>query len=252
MSDDQGPWTPRPPSTPPRRAGVAPWLLAFAVLAGLAWALARAFPEALQTGDDWASAAYALILAMVVCGGLARFARRNWARSLRYAAIWVAVAAVLAVAFAFREDVSGVGRRLQLAFSAGDPVETGERQITIPQDESGAFTVVARVNGARVVFLVDTGATGTVLSPADARRLGVDTEGLAYDYAAETANGTGYGAAFTAKRLEVGPLVLADMPMTINQAPMSASLLGLDFLHRLESFEVRDRRLTLRWRQATP
>ena len=34
----------------------------------------------------------------------------------------------------------------------------------------------------------------------------------------------------------------------MNQAPMSGSLLGLSFLNRLESFEVRQRRLILKWR----
>jgi aspartyl protease family protein len=99
-----------------------------------------------------------------------------------------------------------------------------------------------------VRFIVDTGATGVVLSPDDARRIGVDMAGLRYTEVAETANGIGYGAPLTADRLEVGPIAMSDFKMSVNQAPMSASLLGMSFLRRLESFRVEDHKLVLRWR----
>jgi len=37
---------------------------------------------------------------------------------------------------------------------------------------------------------------------------------------------------------------------TVNKAPMSASLLGMTFLSRLQSFRVEDGNLILRWREA--
>jgi predicted aspartyl protease len=36
------------------------------------------------------------------------------------------------------------------------------------------------------------------------------------------------------------------MPMVVNQAPMSSSLLGMTFLKRLESFRVSGRKLYLK------
>jgi aspartyl protease family protein len=119
----------------------------------------------------------------------------------------------------------------------------------VPQGEDGSYGVVARVNGQRVRFVIDTGATDTVLSPDDARRIGVDTGDLRYVVEAETANGVGYGAPYVAKRFEVGPIALADFKLTVNQAPMSVSLLGMSFLGRLESFHFEDHKLILRWRE---
>jgi aspartyl protease family protein len=58
----------------------------------------------------------------------------------------------------------------------------------------------------------------------------------------------GYGAAWVADRLEVGGIRLTGVPVTINQAPMSTSLLGMNFLNRLEAFEFRGRQLILKWR----
>jgi aspartyl protease family protein len=44
----------------------------------------------------------------------------------------------------------------------------------------------------------------------------------------------------------VGSIGFQNVPVLINQAPMSSSLLGMTFLRRLGSFEVRDGRLYLR------
>jgi uncharacterized protein (UPF0276 family) len=46
----------------------------------------------------------------------------------------------------------------------------------------GHFWADGEVNGARVRFLVDTGATAVALTPADAERLGIDLKGLKYGY----------------------------------------------------------------------
>src|SRR5206468_129815 len=81
--------------------------------------------------------------------------------------------------------------------------------------------LIGKVNGQRVRFIVDTGATDVVLSPDDARRLGLDVGKLAYIHGAETANGVGYGAEYVADSLEVGPIAMTGVKMTVNQAPMS-------------------------------
>jgi len=118
----------------------------------------------------------------------------------------------------------------------------------VTQGDEGGFFVMGMVNGQRVRFLVDTGASDTVLSPADAKRLGIDLETLTFDKTAETANGMGYGAAFTADSLAVGSIAFSDMPLVVNQAPMSSSLLGMTFLRRLESFQVKGDKLYLKSR----
>jgi aspartyl protease family protein len=249
MSDGEGPWRREAPQPPRRGRGrIGLWLLLAAALGGLVAALARAFPEAVRTPDDWAQVAYAVGVVLLVSTGIFRLGPRRFADRLKHAAIWLAVIAVLALGFAYRDAFSGAGQRLRLAFSAGDPVATGEHELVIPQDDRGSFVVVGKVNGQRVRFVVDTGATDTVLSPDDARRIGVDVANLDYGEPAETANGVGYSASFTARRLEVGPIGFDEFKLAINQAPMSSSLLGLSFLRRLQSFEHRDGQLILRWR----
>ncbi len=123
----------------------------------------------------------------------------------------------------------------------------GAHELVVSQDAEGGFQVVGQVNGQPVRFMIDTGATETVLAPQDARRLGVDLSGLTFDRQSETANGLGLGAPYQARTLEIGPIRLTDFKMEINKAPMSSSLLGLSFLNRLDSFEVKGRKLYLKW-----
>ncbi len=253
----KGPWEqPDPPTAaPPSRPPGAPrhrlwlWLGLLAAVGVLAVALMRAYPEAIQTGDDQASLFLRLGMVVLVSTVLLRGLHGSPRQYLKYAAIWTGVIAVLALGYAYRAELTQIPQRLQLAFNVGTPVTVGERTLVVPQGEDGHYVVDGLVNGQRVRFMVDTGATETVLSPADARRLGIPVDTLNYGYESETANGKGYSAAYDATSLEVGAIRLEGFRVMVNKAPMSGSLLGMSFLKRLEAFEFRDRQLILKWRE---
>lgn len=252
MQPDRNPWSPEPQEPPSGgRDRLWLWVLLILAVVGIVLALAKAFPEAVQTGEDWTNVGYGVGLVALVSTVLLRVRRENIGLYLRYAAIWSGIIAVLVLGYAYRDEIAGVPEWLKTTFNVGNPVQVSEREMIVPQDETGAYVIVGRVNGQRVRFLVDTGATETVLSPEDARRLGVDTERLDYAYEAETANGVGYGAAWRAASIEVGAVKAADFDMTINKTPMRASLLGLSFLGRFDSIEFRGRQLILKWRETS-
>ena len=247
MSDPKGPWT-EPPPPPPRERGRrwAP-VLAFAACAGLGvWALVVLNPTRSLSGSDWLDVSYALgFIALVSASLLSR--RLRLGQAVRYALLWMAIIAALLLGYTFRDELGFVGRRVTGELAPSLPVAGGPGEMTVTQEPDGHFYLEGSVNGAPVRFLVDTGASDIALSPADARRVGVDLGGLTFDREFETANGVGRGAPFVADSLAVGPIRLTDVPMTINAAPMRTSLLGLSYLRRLDSYEVRGRRLYLRW-----
>lgn len=252
----KGPWDQPDAPPPPRPIRSAPprhrlwlWLGLLAGVGVLAFALNRAFPEAIRTGDDRADLVYQLGVVALISTALLRGLQGSIGQHLKYVAIWSAIIAVLALGYAYRAELSQVPRRLQLAFNVGAPVQVGERTLVVPQDEDGHYVVDGRVNGQRVRFMVDTGATETVLSPDDARRVGVPVDALNYGYEAETANGKGYSAAYETTSLAVGPIELKGFRVMVNKAPMSGSLLGMSFLKRLDAFEFRDRQMILKWRE---
>jgi aspartyl protease family protein len=251
MSDGRSPWTRQPadagPPKAPRGGGGPVWLAILAVLVGGAVLLFKAFPGAIQSPGDWAWLVGGGAWVAIVSAGLLRAGPIRWAEKARHVAVWAGIVGVLVLGLTFRDELETVAGRVRGEFSSSYPVASGAREMVVSQDENGGFFIMGQVNGVPVRFLVDTGASETVLSPTDARRLGVDTDGLAFDNPAETANGLGYGATFTAESLAVGEVRFKDFRMLINQTPMSNSLLGMSFLRRLESFRVQGRKLYLEW-----
>lgn len=245
------PWSHPPPKPPPPRPPRAPLRLGpLLILLGLVavglWALRRAFPGAVASGADWQDVAQGLMMVTIVGSLLLRLRLRPH-EALRYILVWAAIAGVLALGYAFRTDLGSVFSRVRAEFAPGYPVQLSPHEMAVTQSETGGFYVMGQVNGQTVRFLADTGASDIVLSPADAQRLGVDVGALKFTDLAETANGVGRGASFKASSLSVGPLRFEDVPMQINQAPMSASLLGMAFFRRLDSFQVKDGKLYMRW-----
>jgi aspartyl protease family protein len=253
----KGPWD--QPDAPPEAAKSGPpgvprhrlwlWLGLLAAIGALAFALWRAFPEAMRTGDDKADLVYQIGLVVLVSTALLRGLRGSIGQHLKYVAIWSGIIAVLALGYAYRAELAEVPQRLKLAFNVGTPVAVGERTLVVPQGEGGHYVVDGLVNGQRVRFMVDTGATETVLSPDDARHLGIAVDTLNYGYETETANGKGYSAAYDATSLEIGSIKLEGFRVMVNKAPMNGSLLGMSFLKRLDAFEFRDRQMILKWRE---
>ena len=255
MSDRRRPWdqdeSPAPqPNRPtePSSNGRPWWLLYLVAMGGGLWLLFQAFPGALHTPQDWmwlvGGGAW---LTFLIAGNRPR-GRAEWRQGLRNAGIWVGIIAVLVIGVTYRAELADGAQRLRMALSFSYPVATNPHELVITQSGDGSFYVMGKVNGQLVRFVVDTGASETVLSPADAKRLGIDISGLVFDQVSETANGEGHGANYTADSLAIGNIGFMNMPMTINQAQMSSSLLGMTFLRKLESFQVKGDRLYLRSR----
>ena len=104
----------------------------------------------------------------------------------------------------------------------------------------------ARVNGARVTFLFDTGASAVVLTAEDARRAGVETSRLVFDVPVATANGAAMAAEVRLDQVAVGPIVMRNVPaMVARRGALDESLLGMSFLERLKSYTVERDRLVM-------
>ena len=100
---------------------------------------------------------------------------------------------------------------------------------------------------ARSTFLLDSGASGVVLAPQDARRLGLAAGRLAYSERLRTANGEVRAAPVTLREVRVGPMVQRWLPASVTEAPLPVSLLGMSFLQRLETWQVRKGSCSLYW-----
>lgn len=117
----------------------------------------------------------------------------------------------------------------------------------IPRGNGGEFKLDAKINGVKVPMVIDTGATSVVLTYEAAKAAGLPLELLNYDVPLETVGGNTKAARLTLDRLAVGHLVEHSIPaLVVPRGQMKTNLLGMSFLDRLESWEVRADRLMLR------
>lgn len=126
-------------------------------------------------------------------------------------------------------------------------IEDGGREITVRANRSGQFLLDVVVNGENVRFLVDTGAGPLVLSPDDARRIGLNTTMLTYSERYQTANGVATGAPVKLREFRVGAFTMYDVPATVMARPIPVSLLGMSVLSRFSGHEVEGNKLVLHW-----
>jgi aspartyl protease family protein len=222
------------------------WLLLLTGLVGFLAALVRVLSDETRLPRNWSEIASAGALIVLAAALALRLRRGTLTQNLRSAALWTLLAAALALGYAYRAPLSDAADQLAAAAGLGHPLASPAHDVVVRQGAGGAFVLTGRVNGRPVRFVVDTASSDTVLSPDAARQLGVDLDKLKFADTAETAHGMGQGAPFVAQRLEVGSIGFTNFPVVINREPMAESLLGLSFLNRLDSFEVRDRKLILK------
>ena len=116
-----------------------------------------------------------------------RAAPHAWVRRLRHAAVWLALAAVLAVGYSYRFELTDLVDRLGGEIVPYAAVTTEDGAVRVRAHRDGHFYIDSRVNGQGVRFLVDTGASVVALSPDDAERIGFDRTRLNFSQRLHTA-----------------------------------------------------------------
>ncbi len=195
------------------------------------------FPYAIKSGDDKASLLYSvLLLVLVAGGGIVHFKREQLPETLRNIALWLGIILVLMLGYSYRDVL--LHNRIVAEFLPYRVQVGPGGSLSVRAGDYGHFYIEAQVNGVPVKFMVDTGASDVVLSPNDAARLGFKKSDLVFGRSYQTANGPVRGAAVVLDRIEVGPVSVAGMPASVNEADMDNSLLGMSFLKQFKSFRV--------------
>ena len=175
-----------------------------------------------------------LILALVL---VALVVWRVWPKRQRMTPLgqemlrWVMVIAIALGIYSF-------GDRLISPFRNTQSVDASLGVIELPREANGHYYLTAQINGVQIRFVVDTGATGIVLSQSDATRAGLSPDQLAYIHTANTANGTVRIAPVVLETFDVDGLQDQNLRAYVNEGELEGSLLGMSYLRRYEKIII--------------
>ena len=126
------------------------------------------------------------------------------------------------------------------------PAPSAGRTLSIPRDARGHFQTDGRIEGQRVNFMIDTGASLVALNEKTAARFGLRPSHSDYNATVSTANGTIKAARTRLAMIELGGLVVRDVDaLVLPDEALSENLLGLSFLSKLKRFEYANGKMVL-------
>jgi aspartyl protease family protein len=224
------------------------WIVVAVGLVLLTVAMFGTGDDAALDGDSAARLLYLGIFGAAVAAGILASGRIGSA--LRHLALWLVVVLVFVGGYQYRYELQDIAHRLTAGLVPGSPISVGAVEgrtaVMIQQSPGGHFETRAMINGAPVNFLLDTGATVSVLSARDAEAAGFNLSTLNFDVPIATANGITTAARAGPVEIAVGDIVRPRQPLLIaSPGQLRQSLLGMSFLSSLTGYDVRGNRIVL-------
>lgn len=163
------------------------------------------------------------------------------------AAILIGLGTVMAqVADRMTTVTPAMAKTSSLSAARQDSTPASARSLSLSSDPRGHFQAEGRIEGQRIGFMVDTGASVIALNEKSAARFGLRPSRADYNANVTTANGTIKAARTRLAMVEIGGIVVRDVEaMVLPDEALSENLLGLSFLSRLKRFEYANGKMVL-------
>ena len=190
------------------------------------------------SNDDLAVLVYLVLLLIIIGGSMVISSRRQLNKTLQQGALWALIFVGVVGAYSLRD-------RLEASFYPERPFIIDRGTVSFNRARDGHFYAELDVNGQKIEFVIDTGATDIVLSEQDAVTLGYPISELIYSGRASTANGAVPIARIKLDSVVLGRFVDQNIPATVNGGELATSLLGMRYLGRFSKIEIVGSRLTL-------
>jgi aspartyl protease family protein len=197
----------------------------------------------LNDGDQALSFVYLIgVLVLVTSALMVR--RIPLGQGLKMFVGWILIFLAAFVAFTLKDDFMALGRRvLAEGHGEGEVVAAG-KEMRIRKSMDGHFWVNAELNGHKVRFLVDSGATVTSLSARTAASADIATGG--FPVLVQTANGMVQAKSGRAQRIKVGTIERGNLAVQVSDAFGDTDVLGMNFLSSLSAWGVEGQWLVLK------
>jgi aspartyl protease family protein len=108
------------------------------------------------------------------------------------------------------------------------------RTASIPRGANGHFETEGYVDGRRIAFMIDTGASVIALRQQDAARLGIRPAQRDFIARVSTANGVVFAAPAELASVELGGILVHNVAaVVLPDTALGQNLLGMSFLSRI-------------------
>ena len=191
-----------------------------------------------MTGHEYGRLAYLGLLALALVLWFFFRDRTRLGLKLQYLGVWALILLGAIAAVGLWGDIRQTVMPQQAVFA-----EDG--RVALPRAPDGHYYVSLDLNGVPTRFVVDTGATGMVLSRNDAERAGLTPDQLIFRGQANTANGMVRTAPVRLESVGLGPFTDRNVRAYINEGEMRTSLLGMSYLQRFDRLEISNGQLIL-------
>ena len=226
-------------------------LLGLLLLGAALFGASREEPILGLTPNEFASVAAFSAMALLVAGAVVNAFRGRWADGLRALLTWCLILVALVGAYSYRFELNDAANRIAGELMPGETTVGTGGEVVVTRRMDGSFVVTGKVNDRDLRFIFDTGASTVVLTHESAKAVGLEPSALAFMVPVSTANGMTLAAPVTIERLTVGSIREQRVRALVTKpGVLRENLLGMTFLERLASYEVRQNRLFLRGRGA--
>lgn len=220
-----------------------PTLIFLALLGLLIVFLNHQFPDALEQGDGEFRLVYIVTLLVLVGSSIVSSMQHEWRTQLKYASWWIGIFFVCMVGYTYGNHL--LDSKLGAELVPGRTAMQSDGTLTLHARTDGHFYINARVNGQKLRFMIDTGASDIMLTKQTAERIGLVIRADAKKQIYSTANGISAGLEVVIPRMQIGEYTLSNVTAYVSQGDTDTNLLGQSFMNGLSSYSVEDGKMRL-------
>ena len=144
-------------------------------------------------------------------------------------------------------STSASGTKSRAVTSSSTMFYHAANQMSFQPGGDGRYHLDASINERPVRFVVDAATPTMILSRDDARAANLDISKLSFASKAMTPRGEMSAASVIIPMVTLKQITLFNVKALVVDGTLPTSIMGLDFLKRFDSYDMRQDELVLRW-----